>query len=131
MSVHLPLNVVSVNTLGSEPTNLPENSGFHLPWKLRQLSLQTLTSVGPLKRGGRYCFWIAVLPELQFFRYLSFWVPLFMQYKNFWRVHTWKQTLVPIFSVANFAIILNIVASKSTRSLQSALLKVVIEASVV
>jgi len=90
--------------------------------------VQSLTSIGPLKSGGRYYWWIAVLTELQFFRYLPFWVPLFMQCNNFWLVHTGKYPFLPIFSATKLGIILNILASKTTRSLKRSLVKFVIEA---
>ena len=89
MSVHLPWNVVSVINLCSERTNLPENVGLHLPWKLREIVMQSLTSIGPFKSGGRWYRWIAVLTEFQFFRYLPFWVHLFMHRSNVWPVHSW------------------------------------------
>ena len=96
---------------------LSKNFGLHLPWKLREIPLQSLTSTGSLKCGGRYYWWIAVLTELQFVRYLPFCVPLSMQYNDFWHVHTWSHSFLYIFSAAKLAKILNVLASTTTRSL--------------
>jgi len=66
MTVPLPKNVISVIHLGSESINLPENTGLHLPWKLRYVPLQSFTSIGPPKSGGRHYWWIEVLLNFSF-----------------------------------------------------------------
>jgi len=71
------------------------------------------------------------LAELKFVRYLPFWVPLFMQYNNTYLTYSHLKTpFFPIFSAAKLVTILNVLAFKTTRSLKSSPLKVVIEASV-